>query len=402
MSRILPRLRYNLDIMPSPVPDRPGLMIRDSYGYSDKTLIIPPEIVPLLGFFDGETEENEMSAQLVRETGDLAITRVKDQLWSALSEAAFLEDAAYAEAREAKHKAFAEAPTREAAHAGSAYPETPEELRSVFNEYMAGQGAKTFSQVKGIAAPHVSPFGGYDSYRAAYSAIRPNEDADRTFILLGTSHYGEPGKFGLTRKNYVSPYGATETQVQLVEELAAKAPGAVSMEDYCHSFEHSLEFQAVFLQHLLGPRVRVLPILVGSFALAGERPEANEDIGRFFDALGDIGARLGNRACWVMGVDMAHMGQRYGDEFAARSNEGEMLEVGARDRARMEKIAAHDAEGYWNLVVERGDDDLKWCGSAPFYTFLKTTAAMRGNVEHYEQWNIDEMSIVSFAGMTFV
>ena len=103
-----------------------------------------------------------------------------------------------------------------------------------------------------------------------------------------------------------------------------------------------------------------------------------------------------------MGVDMAHMGQRYGDEFAARSNEGEMLEVGARDRARMEKIAAHEAEGYWNLVVERGDDDLKWCGSAPFYTFLKTTAAMRGNVEHYEQWNIDEMSIVSFAGMTFV
>ena len=355
----------------------------------------------MLSFFDGETEENELSAHLVRETGDLAITRVKDQLWNALSESAFLEDEVYERAREIKHRAFAETPSREAAHAGAAYPETPEEIRTVFNEYMAGQGAKTFGQVKGIAAPHVSPFGGYDSYRAAYSALRPAVDADRTFILLGTSHFGEPGKFGLTRKNYVSPYGATETQVQLVDELFAKAAGAITMEDYCHSFEHSLEFQAVFLQHLLGARVRVLPILVGSFDLTG-KPETIEETARFFEALGEIGARLGDRACWVLGVDMAHMGQRYGDEFAARANEEQMLAVGEHDKSRMERIGAHDAEGYWNLVCEGGDDELKWCGSAPFYTFLKSTAGMRGNVEHYEQWNIDEVSVVSFAGMTFV
>jgi len=46
-------------------------------------------------------------------------------------------------------------------------------------------------------------------------------------------------------------------------------------------------------------------------------------------------------------------------------------------------------------------DDLKWCGSAPFYTFLKAAPKARGELLHYEQWNIDEQSVVSFAGMAF-
>ena len=146
-------------------------------------------------------------------------------------------------------------------------------------------------------------------------------------------------------------------------------------------------------------------MLVGSFAVEmaeGRLPESNEDTVRFFDALGEIGTRLGNKACWVMGVDMAHMGQRYGDEIAARANEAEMTHVAEMDKTRMAQICSSNASDYWSLVAEGGGDALKWCGSAPFYTFLKSAPGLKGNVEHYEQWNIDEASIVSFAGMTFV
>ena len=79
-----------------------------------------------------------------------------------------------------------------------------------------------------------------------------------------------------------------------------------------------------------------------------------------------------------------------------------MLEIAALDKARMDAIASSDTAAYWNLTSEGGDDALKWCGSAPFYTFLKSAPGLRGTVEHYEQWNIDELSVVSFAGMTFV
>ena len=134
--------------MPSPVEDRPGLMIRDSYGYSGRTLILPPPIVPFLQFFNGETEENELSAQLVRETGDLSITKVKDQVWEALSQAGFLEDEVYEKAREEKHKEFAAAEVKLANHAGGAYPDTPEELRTVFNESCLEQVQKVFPRLR--------------------------------------------------------------------------------------------------------------------------------------------------------------------------------------------------------------------------------------------------------------
>jgi len=54
MPERLPRLRVDLDFMPSPVADRPGLLIRDSLRYSDATLIVPPGLVQCLQLFDGE------------------------------------------------------------------------------------------------------------------------------------------------------------------------------------------------------------------------------------------------------------------------------------------------------------------------------------------------------------
>ena len=254
----------------------------------------------------------------------------------------------------------------------------------------------------GIAAPHVSPGGGYESYRAAYRLLGP-QYKDRTFVILGTSHYGAPERFGLTRKPYVTPWGASRTNVSLVDELTRQAPDAIATEDYCHAVEHSIEFQVLFLQSIFGPDISVLPILCGSYAQSiyrGGKPESSDNVNRFLGALGEIAAREGDRLLWVLGIDMAHMGRRYGDEFAALANENEMLAVGGRDRQRMERVAAGDAAGFWELVQEN-HDDLKWCGSSPVYTFLKVMPNARGAVEKYEQWNIDPQSVVSFAGMSF-
>ena len=46
-------------------------------------------------------------------------------------------------------------------------------------------------------------------------------------------------------------------------------------------------------------------------------------------------------------------------------------------------------------------DDLKWCGSSPLYTFMMAVPDARGELNRYEQWNIDEQSVVSFAGISF-
>jgi AmmeMemoRadiSam system protein B len=159
----------------------------------------------------------------------------------------------------------------------------------------------------------------------------------------------------------------------------------------------------VFLQYLFGPRIKVLPILSGSYfrsMLRNGFPEEDTALERAFGALGEIAAREGRKLCWVLGVDMAHMGRRYGDALPAVAGQAEMEAVVSRDRERIERIQAGDARGFWELVREN-QDELKWCGSAPIYTFLKAVPGARAELLHYQQWNIDPESVVSFAGMKF-
>jgi MEMO1 family protein len=400
-SQPMPRLRANLDFMPSPAPDRPGLLIRDAYQYSDVTLIIPPGLVECLSCFDGESTELDLRQELVRITGDLQVGELQRNLVATLAESGFLEDSTYARMREERHRQFAAEPRREPSHAGSAYPEEPGALRETMNQWMIGPTALDGGLV-GIAAPHVSPEGGWRSYQAVYSALKP-EYSDRTFVVLGTSHYGEPERFGLTRKPFATPLGESAVDLPLLETLAQGAGGAILMEDYCHAIEHSIEFQVLFLQHVYGPGIRILPILCGSFAHSiyqGGAPEDDEHVRRFLGVLGELSAREGDRLFWVLGIDMAHMGRRYGDPFAALADEDEMIRVASRDRLRIDRVNAGDAAGFWELVQERRDD-LKWCGSAPLYTFLKAVPHARGELGRYEQWNIDEQSVVSFAGISF-
>lgn len=388
--------------MPSPDPKRPGLIIRDPYHYTDATLIVPPPLVQALECFDGQQSTLDLRSELVRITGEIQVGDLEKHLFDSLNDAGFLENERYLELRTKREEAFAQEEKRHAIFAGSAYPADAESLSTVLTRRVGrSEGAST---TVGIAAPHASPDGGWDTYRAAYQALPSREQADgKTFVILGTSHYGAPERFGLTRKQFITPFGATHTDVALVNELEAAAPNAVRMEDYCHAVEHSIEFQIVFLQHLYGPNVRILPILCGPFVKSiyqSGLPEDNEGVARFFDALSNLAARESPRLFWVLGVDMAHIGQRYGDPLRAKANDGEMLAIEQRDRQRIAHINNGDLNTYWSLVQD-GHDDLKWCGASPIYTFMKVMPGLRSDLLDYHQWQIDPASVVTFGALRF-
>ena len=425
MAAPLPRLRADLDIMPSPVREQPGLIVRDPFRFSEVTLLIPPLLARCLGCFDGEQDEGDLGAAIARLSGQVAVGDVARRLIASLHDAGFLDDDRFAELRGAREREFAALAERASAHAGSGYPSDIPALNETLRGYFNGTPAKakpspkakamTSNGLLGIAAPHVSPEGGSASYAAAYGALAKatkgatkreanGEGDDRIFVVLGTSHYGEPDRFGLTRKPFATPFGTAPTETALVDELCKAAGGAVALEDYCHAVEHSIEFQVVFLQYLFGPRVRILPILCGAFSAgadAGQLPESVDSVARFVGALGALAARNERELCFVLGVDFAHVGRRYGDGRAAHAYQGPLATVAERDDARVDRIAAGDAEGFWNLLMERGDDDLKWCGSSPIYTFLRAVPQARGHRLSYEQWNIDDASVVSFGALSF-
>jgi hypothetical protein len=401
---MLPRLRTDIDVMPSPIRERPGLLLRDPFGYADTVLVLPPPWLALLSCLDGAHTEIDAQALLTRLSGGVLVGSDKvRELLSLLAEEGFLETDELVDRKERKHEAFRIAPLREASHVGTAYPSTAAEIQERFSTEMPTSG-EPMPFPKAVAAPHVSPEGGFGSYRAAY-AFDADGTEELTFVILGTSHYGMPERFGLTRKPFRTPLGTAEVDVELHDLLMKRAGAAIVEEDYCHAREHAVEFQVLFLQYLMKRPIRILPVLCGPFVeslTSGKPPESLESNRRFFDALGDIAASRSDLV-WVLGVDLAHIGRRYGHSEAMRANEGVMLEVRERDLERLERVSAGDADGFFDLV--RPDSDpLNWCGYPPLYTFLKSAAPalnLEGEVLRYEQWNIDEASVVSFAAMHF-
>src|ERR1041385_8125886 len=133
---MLARLRPTLDFFPSPVPDRPGLVIPDPFQFTDATLIVPPVLVECLEYFDGVRTENDLREHLVRLTGQIDVGDVIAHLRDSLSQAGFLEDESFARVKQEAERAFAEAPVREPAHAGSGYPIEVPELTATLAGYL--------------------------------------------------------------------------------------------------------------------------------------------------------------------------------------------------------------------------------------------------------------------------
>jgi hypothetical protein len=96
MSARMPALRQDLDVMPSPVEDRPGLLVRDPMGFAEGMLVIPPALVPLLAIFDGQSDVADVKAALVRQAGDVRAATIVEHLLETLGGGGFLVDEAYA------------------------------------------------------------------------------------------------------------------------------------------------------------------------------------------------------------------------------------------------------------------------------------------------------------------
>jgi hypothetical protein len=359
-----------------------------------------------LRYLDGEHTELDMQEALTRATGELVFSDAVREFVGALQQQGFLETEEFYRLREHKHAEFQQETERLPVHAGQAYPATAAEVRSTFQEYFdaVGESSSLSSGALGVAAPHVSPAGGCKCYATTYRALAALPTlAERTFVVLGTSHYGAPEKFGLTRKSFVTPLGTLHVDAELADWLGQHGGEAVSKEDYCHATEHSIEFQCVFLQYALGSDLKILPILCGPFEESlqtGRPPEAIGPVARFFEALEELAKAHAPRLFWVLGIDLAHMGRRYGDDFTAIAERGRMAAVAEQDRERLESLCAGDLGKFFELV-RVNQDDLKWCGYPALYTFMKAVARARGRVLRYEQWNIDPQSVVSFASLEF-
>jgi len=394
------------------VPDKENgrlLVLRDTQGVTDAQAALPPILVPVVARFTGRSTCEEIAREVSIELGTEIPVDVVVRLAGELERGLFLEGATYREARGRVEREFAEATVRPASHAGGAYHGERQKLERYIEQSClakANVGSVHPGRMVALVAPHIDPWRGAVGYGHAYGALAAAVPAEAdTFVLFGTSHAPMREPFALCRKAFATPLGPVDADEAGIDALAAVADGFDPYADqFNHKREHSLEFQAVFLKHLLADReLRIVPVLAGLaiHQASGEDPASDARVVRFLDGVRALVEARPGRVVIVAGADMAHVGPRFGDETAYDGEQRRVLEDA--DRQSLDRAASLDAGGFWSHVA--GDlEARRVCGLAPIWSLLRSlgSSGARGRVLHYEQTvDGEDGSIVSHAAVGF-
>jgi hypothetical protein len=76
MSENVPPLRNGIDIVPSPLEESPGLILRDPFRYTQAVLLVPSIWIPALALLvNGTSTELDLQETLTRDNGGRLIRR---------------------------------------------------------------------------------------------------------------------------------------------------------------------------------------------------------------------------------------------------------------------------------------------------------------------------------------
>jgi hypothetical protein len=193
MSDAAPRLRA-VEAFPVDHEGERYLALRDPAGYAPGVILLPLGLLDILAQFDGEHPVTDIQADILRRHGELVRREQIEQLIASLDEHGFLDSPAFAARRRALDRAFLEAPSRPASHAGGAYADDPEQLRATMDSFFAmpdGPGAVDGFRgggVNGLVAPHIDFHRGGPAYAWAYRDLAERGEAD-LFVIFGTCRW---------------------------------------------------------------------------------------------------------------------------------------------------------------------------------------------------------------------
>jgi AmmeMemoRadiSam system protein B len=264
-------------------------------------------------------------------------------------------------------------------------------------------GVSEANTLKAVIAPHIDLRRGGACYAHTYKHVAEESDAD-LFVILGVNHFGGNGFFSLTRKHFETPLGLFETDTAFIDALAQNYGDDLFAGEFAHKQEHSIEFQVIFLQYLFGNQrpIKIAPILCSSFheiIAQGVSPSEVKQVKTFIESLRKTIAESNQKICLIAGVDLSHVGGRFGDEGILTS----MLlnQLKGEDLQMLQTVEAIDVEGFYNSI-QKNNDRRNICGLPAIYTMLSVLDASAGKLIKYDQSvEQDTQSVVSYASMCF-
>lgn len=404
----LPKIRP-IEAIASTQDNKPVYILRDPFRYSDAVLTLSPYGALIVQLLDGRNSILDIQAVLSRTRLEIFSSDKIMEVVRVLDECFFLDNDRFAQHKGELEGAFARAEARPSHLAGRSYPADPSGLRSflagLFAQAQAPEHDANRNGVVGIVSPHIDFGRGGVTYVPAYRSIA-SSDAD-TFIVLGISHVGASTPLIPTRKSFETPLGRVDCDIDILDRVDRELAGKPGWENpYCgefaHAFEHSIEFQVVFLQYVRGHKpFKIVPILC---AFSHDEVESERNAGgmiiQFLAALRAAVEASRKKVAYVAGVDFAHVGAQFGDDF--RIGPKELAFHRERDSQMMALLAAAGPADFHEFIREEANS-RRVCGYPALYSFLTLLpedARTGGQILKYGQWP-DPAGTVTFGSLAF-
>jgi len=404
MEKDIPRLRTDIDIIPTRYQGESALLIKDSLGLIKDPVILQGAALQVIALIDGRKDIRDIQLELMRLRGGVFVSR--NDVEGILSEfdGAFLIDSSnYRRERNKIAEEYSRLEVRDAFLAGTSYPRDPEKLKAYIRsilelEEKVSHGLEA-RRILALIAPHIDLEVGKKIYAKAYRMLK--DSSPKRVLLLGTGHNLQESYFSLTEKDFATPLGLTKTDREWVKRLKEAGSEVISSDDFYHRSEHSLEFQLLFLQHLFGFEFLLLPVLCGSFhrVLSDiSRPAEIQGMSAFLSVLKEYTEDDSNHTLTVVGVDFSHIGPKFGHRYVASSL---LLEAKEHDRLLIQAISQGDVEDFW-AEAKRVNNRYRVCGFSALAILMELLSGRKGHVLGYDFWMEGAtQSAVSFAALAF-
>ena len=405
----LPALR-NVEASPMKHEGKVVICLQDPEGFVETPVLLSPTAFAIATLLDGMNEVLDIQYQIARNTGNIISSEDIERVVSYLDEHGYLKSAQFDKLCARVREEFGHAGSRVAYLAGKSYPSEPDELRKYLNDFFIsekGPGrlpdktAAETSSAKGLIAPHIDFDRGGHVYASAYQRL-VKEPTPSTVFVFGVSHAPATTPFILTRKDFETPLGTLKNDREVTDYLAERCAWNPFADEIIHRSEHSIEFQAVMLAHLLGEQVKIVPVLCGLFPenMTDKSDSRVGAINEFLRGVQEIIGKDRKSFAVIAGADLAHVGKRFGDPFDI--DEGIIQTVRDRDDEDMGYLKTVNADG-WYASVMKDKNERKVCGISCIYAAVKVLegSVSRGDIIQYDYAPDPFGGIVSFAAVAF-
>lgn len=401
MNETPPSLRRDLEFFPVYHGREQLILVRDHLGLVQEGHAVALPLYQFMISLDGSKTIRDLQMELMRQRGGLLVgSNEVMTLVDHLDQGYLLDSERFHKAREGIEKAFTGSPMRHCSHSGSAYPSDPAALRDLLNGVLKGQTSAPEKRIRALISPHIDISVGSRIYGAAYGSLR--HTAPSRVILLGVGHRMMEDLFCLTDKDFLTPLGVVRADKPLIEDLREAGKDTIAGNDFAHRTEHSIEFQLIFLQHIFRENpFSIVPILCGSCQtnLGDYGREAYLSKAKpLLEVLQRVLREDERETLLVAGVDLSHIGPKFGHDRPARSIEGQSE---AHDRRLLEAITVLRADRFWEESI-RVQDQYHVCGFSALACMLEILPPCQGQILDYQVWHEGPtQSAVSFAAAVF-